>query len=105
MRAFVAGATGAIGKQLLPRLSAAGHEVHAITRGESKQAVLAELGVVAVVTDTLAPDQGSTTQLPDGGGVRTQGRRNDRRASRLDSSPPAGRRAAEQVISHLSERP
>ena len=29
MRVFVAGATGAIGKQLVPRLVAAGHEVHA----------------------------------------------------------------------------
>jgi nucleoside-diphosphate-sugar epimerase len=28
MRVFVAGATGAIGKQLVPRLVAAGHEVH-----------------------------------------------------------------------------
>jgi len=105
MRVFVAGATGTIGEQLLPRLIAAGHEVHALTRSESKQAVLAELGVVAVVTDALAPDQGSTTQLRDGGWARTQGRRNDRRASCVGSSPPAGRRAAEQVISHLSERP
>ena len=28
MRVFVAGATGAIGRQLVPRLVAAGHEVH-----------------------------------------------------------------------------
>ena len=38
MRVFVAGATGAIGKQLVPRLVAAGHEVHGMTRSESKQA-------------------------------------------------------------------
>jgi nucleoside-diphosphate-sugar epimerase len=36
MRVFVAGATGAIGKQLVPRLVAAGHEVHGMTRSESK---------------------------------------------------------------------
>ena len=44
MRVFVAGATGAIGKQLVPRLVAAGHEAHGMTRSESKQAVLHELG-------------------------------------------------------------
>jgi nucleoside-diphosphate-sugar epimerase len=34
MRVFVAGATGAIGKQLVPRLVAAGHEVTGMTRME-----------------------------------------------------------------------
>ncbi len=57
MRVFVAGATGAIGKQLVPRLVAAGHEVHAMTRTESKQAMLSELGAVPVVADALDPDQ------------------------------------------------
>ena len=57
MRVFVAGATGAIGKQLVPRLVAAGHEVHGMTRSESKQAVLSELGAVPVVADALDPDQ------------------------------------------------
>ena len=47
MRVFVAGATGAIGKQLVPRLVAAGHEVHGMTRSESKQAMLSELGARA----------------------------------------------------------
>ena len=44
MRVFVAGATGAIGKQLVPRLVEAGHEVHGMTRSESKQAMLHGLG-------------------------------------------------------------
>jgi nucleoside-diphosphate-sugar epimerase len=57
MRVFVAGATGAIGRQLVPRLVAAGHEVHGMTRSESKQAVLYELGVVPVVADALEADQ------------------------------------------------
>ena len=48
MRVFVAGATGAIGKHLVPRLAAAGHEVHGMTRSESKQATLfaGETGVM-----------------------------------------------------------
>jgi len=54
---FVAGATGAIGKQLVPRLVAAGHEVHGMTRSESKQAMLDELGAVPVVADALDPGQ------------------------------------------------
>jgi nucleoside-diphosphate-sugar epimerase len=57
MRVFVAGATGAIGRQLVPRLVAAGHEVHGMTRSESKQGLLRELGAVPVVADALDPDQ------------------------------------------------
>jgi nucleoside-diphosphate-sugar epimerase len=41
MRVFVAAATGAIGKLLVPRLVAAGHEVTGMTRSESKQEMLA----------------------------------------------------------------
>jgi nucleoside-diphosphate-sugar epimerase len=55
MRVFVAGATGAIGRQLVPRLVAAGHEVHGMTRSESKQAMLSELGAVPVVATRLIP--------------------------------------------------
>ncbi|HEX2028300.1 MAG TPA: NAD(P)-dependent oxidoreductase [Nitriliruptorales bacterium] len=57
MRVFVAGATGAIGRQLVPRLVAGGHEVHGMTRSDSKQAMLNELGAVPVVADALDPDQ------------------------------------------------
>src|SRR5215470_3723812 len=57
MRVLVAGATGAIGRQLVPRLVAAGHEVHGMTRSESKRAMLDELGAVPVVADALDPDQ------------------------------------------------
>jgi nucleoside-diphosphate-sugar epimerase len=57
MRVFVAGATGAIGKQLVPRLVVAGHEVHGMTHSESKEGLLRELGAVPVVADALDPDQ------------------------------------------------
>ncbi len=57
MRVFVAGASGAIGKQLVPRLVAAGHEVYGMTRSESKRALLSELGAMPVVADALDPDQ------------------------------------------------
>jgi nucleoside-diphosphate-sugar epimerase len=57
MRVFVAGATGAIGRQLVPRLVAAGHEVTGMTRSQSKRAMLDEMGAVAVVADALEGEQ------------------------------------------------
>jgi nucleoside-diphosphate-sugar epimerase len=57
MRVFVAGATGVIGRELVPRLVEAGHEVHGMTRTESKQAMLHQLGAVPVVADALDRDQ------------------------------------------------
>lgn len=57
MKVFVAGATGAIGTQLVPRLVAAGHEVHAMTRSETKQGSLRSLGAVPVIADALSADQ------------------------------------------------
>jgi nucleoside-diphosphate-sugar epimerase len=57
MKVFVAGATGAIGKQLVPRLVQAGHEVTGMTRSEAKQTMLADMGATPVVADALEPDQ------------------------------------------------
>jgi nucleoside-diphosphate-sugar epimerase len=53
MRVFVAGATGAIGRQLLPQLRAQGHSVTATTRTPGKLAVLRDLGAEPVVVDGL----------------------------------------------------
>jgi nucleoside-diphosphate-sugar epimerase len=57
MRVFVAGATGAIGKQLVPRLVERGHRVIGMTRSESKQSALWDIGVQPVVADALDPEQ------------------------------------------------
>src|ERR671930_2671701 len=57
MRVFVAGATGAIGTQLVPRLVTAGHEIPGITRSESRRSMLESLGAVPAVADALDPDQ------------------------------------------------
>jgi nucleoside-diphosphate-sugar epimerase len=53
MRVLVAGATGAIGKQLVPALIAAGHQVTATTRSPGKTASLSALGATPVVVDGL----------------------------------------------------
>ncbi|HEX4281707.1 MAG TPA: NAD(P)-binding oxidoreductase, partial [Solirubrobacteraceae bacterium] len=57
MKVLVAGATGAMGRQLVPRLVAAGHRVVGTTRSESKQAALWDLGAEPVVVDALDPEQ------------------------------------------------
>ena len=53
MKVFLAGATGAIGRPLVPQLVEAGHEVTAITRSKEKLGVLYELGAEAVLCDVF----------------------------------------------------
>jgi nucleoside-diphosphate-sugar epimerase len=56
MKIFVAGATGALGTQLVPQLVARGHEVVGMTRSASKQDLVRSLGARPVVADALDPD-------------------------------------------------
>jgi len=56
MKVFVAGASGALGVQLVPQLVAAGHQVVAMTKTASKQDGLRALGARPVVADALDPD-------------------------------------------------
>jgi nucleoside-diphosphate-sugar epimerase len=53
MRVFVAGATGAIGRPLVPMLREAGHEVTGMTRSEERAEGLRAKGAEAVVCDAL----------------------------------------------------
>jgi nucleoside-diphosphate-sugar epimerase len=53
MRVFVAGATGALGSQLVPRLVAAGHEVTGTTTTPGKQDAIRMHGARPVVVDVL----------------------------------------------------
>ncbi len=53
MKVFVSGASGAIGRQLVPRLVAAGHQVTGSTTTASKADSLRELGAEPVVVDLL----------------------------------------------------
>jgi nucleoside-diphosphate-sugar epimerase len=53
MHVFVAGATGAIGRRLLPALVAAGHRVSATTRTRGRAELLREWGAEPVVADGL----------------------------------------------------
>jgi nucleoside-diphosphate-sugar epimerase len=56
LKVFVAGATGAIGTQLVPQLAAAGHDVIGMTRSPAKTDMLRALGARPVVADALDPD-------------------------------------------------
>jgi 2-alkyl-3-oxoalkanoate reductase len=56
MKVFVAGATGVLGRALVPQLVAGGHEVVGMTRSAAKQDLVRSLGARPVVADALDPD-------------------------------------------------
>jgi 2-alkyl-3-oxoalkanoate reductase len=53
MRVFVAGASGAIGRPLVPKLLAAGHEVTGMTRSEERAERVRQAGARAAVVDVF----------------------------------------------------
>jgi nucleoside-diphosphate-sugar epimerase len=56
MKIFVAGATGVLGRALVPQLVASGHDVVGMTRSASKQDLVRSLGARPAVADALDPD-------------------------------------------------
>jgi 2-alkyl-3-oxoalkanoate reductase len=56
MRVFVAGASGAIGRPLVPKLVAAGHEVTGMTRSEERAEEIRQAGAHAAVVDVFDVD-------------------------------------------------
>ena len=56
MKVFVAGATGALGKQLVPILVEQGHEVTGTTQTAAKQDLIREMGARPAVADALDPE-------------------------------------------------
>lgn len=57
MKIFIAGATGAIGRHLLPRLTKAGHEVTAITRSQNHGEQIRNDGARPIVCDVFDRDK------------------------------------------------
>ena len=102
MRILLAGATGALGKQLLPRLVARGHEVAGMTRSESKQELVRDLGGTPLVADAL--DRDAVTEA-----VRQARARRDRPpahgAAVVAGHPPLRPRLrADQPAAHRGDR-
>jgi uncharacterized protein YbjT (DUF2867 family) len=112
MRVFLAGASGVIGRRLIPRLVQAGHVVGGMTRSSSKTQMLAQLGAEPIVCDVF--DRGAViqavrdfepdvilnelTDLPDevekigdhaelNARIRTEGNQNVIEAARQSGSP------------------
>ncbi len=56
MRVFLAGATGVIGRQLVPMLVQSGHEVIGLARSKARRAAVEQLGIDAAVADALDRD-------------------------------------------------
>lgn len=56
MKIFIAGASGAIGSELVAQLVARGHEVVGTTRSAAKTGALRALGAEPVIVDALDPD-------------------------------------------------
>jgi nucleoside-diphosphate-sugar epimerase len=56
MKIFVAGATGALGRQLVPMLVSDGHEVTGMTRTPAKQDLISGMGARPAVADALDPE-------------------------------------------------
>ena len=56
MRAFVAGATGVLGRRAVPLLVAAGHDVSALARSEGRAELVRRLGARPVRVDVFDPD-------------------------------------------------
>lgn len=56
MRVFVAGATGVLGRRVLPRLVAAGHEVTGVARSAEKAARVRAAGAVPATVDLFDAD-------------------------------------------------
>ncbi|MEU3793873.1 NAD(P)-dependent oxidoreductase [Streptomyces fructofermentans] len=68
MRVFVAGASGVLGRRLVPRLVARGHQVTATTAGPARLGLLRQLGAEALVLDGLdaaAVGEAVATARPD----------------------------------------
>lgn len=63
MRIFIIGATGVLGRVLLPRLQEARHEIHTLVRSQSQAQVLQNAGMVVTVGEVLQAE--TQQQLPD----------------------------------------
>ena len=97
VRVFVAGASGAIGRPLVPKLVAAGHEVTGTTRSEERAEAIRAAGATAAVVDVF--DAATSPRRGGGGAAGGTGAR-AHLTSRPARLPQAGRLRADQPRAH-----
>lgn len=118
MRIFVAGATGVIGRRLVPLLAAAGHAVTGMTRSAGRASQLRAMGAEPVVVDAFDGDGlhaalaaarpdvviHQLTDLRAGGSAENAALRRDGTRHLVDAALAAGvRRIVAQSISWVYE--
>jgi 2-alkyl-3-oxoalkanoate reductase len=86
MKIFLAGASDAIGSQLVPELVAGGHEAVATTRSAAKTGALRALGAEPVLVDALDPDSVADV------------------VAKAGPNPPADAEDGVAALRHLQER-
>ena len=100
LKVFVAGATGVLGRELVPQLVARGHEVVGMTRSASKQDLVRSLGAQPVVADALRWE--NINLVGNTAAVEWQWSQTERRLVRTTQParvflPPAAKDALEQT--------
>src|SRR5439155_1338461 len=95
MRVFVAGATGAIGTRLVPKLVERGHEVIGTSRSMDRAQRLHAMGAEPVALDLLDPRavRGDSTDTTRGDAVRAR------------KSPSVGKGQGVSSSTHLADAP
>jgi nucleoside-diphosphate-sugar epimerase len=56
MKIFITGATGVVGRRVVPLLLAAGHQVTAVTRSPQKRVQMEQMGAAPVYVDLFTPE-------------------------------------------------
>ena len=67
MKIFLAGASGVIGRSLVPRLTGAGHDVTGMTGDAATTGLVRSLGARLVVVDAFDRDRRANTRMSDSG--------------------------------------
>ena len=102
MKVFVAGATGVVGKRLVPLLVASGYEVTGSTRSAKRETWLREVGATPVLVDAL--DRNAVMQACHAGGRGFKSRRSRLRTACKSSQAPHRRRTARHSIQRGSRK-
>ncbi|HLV56292.1 MAG TPA: NAD-dependent epimerase/dehydratase family protein [Actinotalea caeni] len=92
MRVLVVGASGVIGRELVPRLVAAGHAVMGTTRSERGAAALQNLGATVAIFDARTDRRSHRLTRPRGPSTCSRPRAGSSRSPRAPRAAQRGMR-------------